>query len=53
MELEKLKQLESKLREMLELNEKAEDKNEQQAQSNVRYVIRRRKGEEDKRINLA
>ncbi|MCP4107246.1 MAG: hypothetical protein GY749_17175 [Desulfobacteraceae bacterium] len=53
MELEKIKQLEAKLREMLELSEKNEDKHEQQEKPDVRYVIRRRKGEEDKRINLA
>ena len=43
---EKIKKLEIKLRKNIELNEQSQTK------SDIRDVIRRRKGESDKRISL-
>jgi len=49
---EKGKGLENKLRKMLELSEQSQTaKEQQQAKSNTSVVIRRRKGEQDKRIS--
>ncbi len=50
---EKIKKLEIKLRKTIELNEQAQAKKKQSnAKSDIRDVIRRRKGEPDKRIPL-
>ena len=48
---EKIKELEFQLREMLELNEQSQTtKEKSKFKSNIGNVIRRRKGEQDKRI---
>ena len=50
---EKIKKLENKLRKDIELNEQSQAKKKQShTKSDVRNVIRRRKGEPDKRISL-
>ncbi len=50
---EKIKELEFQLREMLELNEQSQTtKEKSKFKSNIGNVIRRRKGEPDKRISL-
>ena len=50
---EKIKKLEIKLRKNIEFNEQTQAKKKQsQAKSDIRDVIRRRKGESDKRISL-
>ena len=50
---EKIKKLEIKLRKNIELNEQSQStKKQSQTKSDVRDVIRRRKGESDKRISL-
>jgi hypothetical protein len=50
---EKIKKLEIKLRKNIELNEQSQAKKKQShTESDVRDVIRRRKGEPDKRISL-
>ena len=50
---EKIKELEIKLRKNIELNEQTQATKEQShAKSDIRDVIRRRKGEPDKRIFL-
>jgi hypothetical protein len=50
---EKIKKLEIKLRKNIELNEQSQStKKQSQTKSNIRDVIRRRKGESDKRISL-
>jgi len=50
---EKIKKLEIKLRKNIELNEQSQDaKKQSHAKSDIRDVIRRRKGEPDKRIPL-
>jgi hypothetical protein len=50
---EKIKKLEIKLRKNIELNEQSQDaKKQSHAKSDIRDVIRRRKGEPDKRISL-
>jgi len=49
---EKIKELEIKLRKNIELSEQSQTaKEQQQAKSNTSVVIRRRKGEQDKRIS--
>jgi hypothetical protein len=49
---EKIKELEIKLRKNIELSEQSQTAEElQQAKSNNSVVIRRRKGEQDKRIS--
>jgi hypothetical protein len=49
---EKIKELEIKLRKMFEINEKLQAKKKPwQAKSDIDDVIRRRKGEPDKRIS--
>ena len=51
MDAEKIKELEIKLRKNIELSEQSQTaKEQQQAKSNTSVVIRRRKGEQDKRI---
>ncbi|QTA93795.1 hypothetical protein [Desulfonema magnum] len=53
MEKGKVKELEARLREMFELNEQSRTKQDKrQAKPNANFVIRRRKGEQDKRIAL-
>jgi len=48
---EKIKELEFQLRKMLELNEQSQTiKEKSKSKSNIDNVIRRRKGEPDKRI---
>jgi len=48
---EKIKELEIKLRKMLELNKQSQTtKEKSKSKSNIGNVIRRRKGEQDKRI---
>jgi len=50
---EKTKKLEIKLRKNIELSEQSQDaKKQSQAKSDIGNVIRRRKGEPDKRISL-
>ncbi len=50
---EKIKKLEIKLRKNIELNEQSQAaKKQSNAKSDIRDVIRRRKGEPDKRISL-
>jgi hypothetical protein len=50
---EKIKKLEIKLRKNIELNEQSQDaKKQSHAKSDIRDVVRRRKGEPDKRISL-
>jgi hypothetical protein len=50
---EKIKKLEIKLRKNIELNEQSQStKKQSQTKSDIRDVIRRRKGESDKRISL-
>ena len=50
---EKMKKLEIKLRKNIELNEQSQvTKEKSKAKSDIRDVIRRRKGEPDKRISL-
>ncbi len=50
---EKINKLEIKLRKNIELNEQSQDaKKQSHAKSDIRDVIRRRKGEPDKRIPL-
>ena len=50
---EKIKKLEIKLRKNIELNEQSQStKRQSQTKSDIRDVIRRRKGESDKRISL-
>ncbi|MCK5195062.1 MAG: hypothetical protein KAQ71_14720 [Desulfobulbaceae bacterium] len=52
MDAEKIKELEIKLRKNIELSEQSQTaKEQQQAKSNTSVVIRRRKGEQDKRIS--
>lgn len=52
MDAEKIKELEIKLRKNIELSEQSQTaKEQQQAKSNTSLVIRRRKGEQDKRIS--
>ena len=52
MDAEKIKELEIKLRKNIELIEQSQTaKEQQQAKSNTSVVIRRRKGEQDKRIS--
>ncbi len=52
MDAEKIKELEIKLRKDIELSEQSQSaKEQQQAKSNTSVVIRRRKGEQDKRIS--
>ncbi len=52
MDAEKSKELTIKLRKMFELSEQSQTtKEQQQAKSNTSVVIRRRKGEQDKRIS--
>ncbi len=52
MDAEKIKELEIKLRKNIELSEQFQTaKEQQQAKSNTSVVIRRRKGEQDKRIS--
>lgn len=52
MDAEKRKELTIKLRKMFELSEQSQTaKEQQQAKSNTSVVIRRRKGEQDKRIS--
>jgi hypothetical protein len=49
---EKIKELEIKLRKMFEINKKSQAKKKRwQAKSDIDDVIRRRKGEPDKRIS--
>jgi len=49
---EKIKELEVKLRKNIELSDQSQTaKEQQQAKSNTSVVIRRRKGEQDKRIS--
>jgi|GEM_PF-1060895 len=49
----KIKKLEIKLRKNIELNEQSQStKKQSQTKSDIRDVIRRRKGESDKRISL-
>jgi hypothetical protein len=49
----KLNKLDAKLREMFELSKQTEAKREQRkSQSGTGNIIRRRKGEQDKRISL-
>lgn len=51
MDAEKIKGLEVKLRKVLKLNEQSQSTKEQpQVKSDVSVIIRRRKGETDKRI---
>ncbi len=51
MDAEKIKELEIKLRKNIELSEQSQTaKEQQQAKSNTSVVIRRRKGEQNKRI---
>ena len=51
MDAEKIKELEIKLRKNIELSEQSQTaKEHQQAKSNNSIVIRRRKGEQEKRI---
>lgn len=50
---EKIKKLETKLRKNIELNKQSQStKKQSQTKSDIRDVIRRRKGESDKRISL-
>ena len=50
---EKIKELEFQLRKMLELNEQSQTtKEKSKSKSNIGNVIRRRKGEPEKRISL-
>ena len=50
---EKIKKLEIKLRKNIELNEQSQStKKQSQTKSDIRDVIRRRKGESDKLISL-
>jgi hypothetical protein len=54
MEEHKIKALEAKLREMFEMNDQPKSRPEQmQVQPAGNYVIRRRKGEQDKRIFIS
>jgi nucleoid DNA-binding protein len=49
---EKMKKLETNLRKNIEINEQSQATNEQsQAKSDISNVIRRRKGEPDKRVS--
>jgi len=53
MEEKKMRELEDKLRKMFELSSKDDGKPEKmKVQPNTTFVIRRRKGQEDKRISL-
>ena len=53
MEISKVKAIEIKLREMLKLSKQYQaEKNPKPSQINTGYIIRRRKGEIDKRISV-